>query len=1438
MVGGTRGRPGRGTLRTLQALLRQRRRLLLATVAIALGVGYLAGALTLLDRVGAGLETLAATGVGAEDLVAEGEVAYESSLEKVRRLVPTSVADSVRTVPGVAAVTPRIEDVAVILGADGRPVIAPGLSEQPLGANWPAGAPEPPYDLVTGSPPTGSDDLVIDEGSAATGNLQIGDEVSVVGRNRVGTYRITGLVAAGEGGLPPGSSLALLSTAEARDLFDRPFDDNWLGITLDPGADQAEVAERIRSTLPAGVELVDAQTAAADRQDGLTRSFALVRTLLIGFAALALLVGMVTVANSLALLYAERRRTFASFRLVGARPRQLLLAALVEAALLAVVASLIGAPLGLLIGRGIEWVLAELGSPIPVAGSIVSWQALGWAVVIGVAATVTAAVLPARRVCRVAPIEAVDDATVATSPPVLVTLRTATIAAVLAAGAVFIALIQGRETMLAATAAVVAGVVVFLLGLTPMALATVVAGGVRAVPVPPAALRRIAARDVRRSRTRTAATTGALAVATAVIVTLAVCLSSFVASLEAEVDRTVRADLVVDSGTFTRGGLPGGLLADLKGLPGVEASTGWQLARGTAGVTPLRMTGLDADAALDVVGFEFVGPTPTRLDTDSILLSERAATDAGVTNGDRVPVLFTSGGTEFLEVAGVFRGAGALIGDGVIDRTVVLRQVPATPDLAALVRLDPDDTGARQAVVDLAARYGVTNVLEPAQFVDQRSQLLRGFQRVIQWMLLFTLLQALVGVVNTLLLSVGERRREFGLLRATGATRAQIHRMVLLEGVALAVVGATLGLIVGLALSRAAIVPLAPLGLDSFRVPVVAIGLVGVLAVVVGVLAAVLPARWASRVAPLQAVSDTGDLELRRRRRRRAGRDVPMASPVPVPSSAPVPAPVPTPVGAVLTPPPFGPVAMPPPFGPVAVPPPFVAPVDAPAASAAALAAPMFGAAAAAGSSAGPVVGAERPAPMETTDLSRTGAVAEEQTQVSVGGPLGVPMFGAERVAFERQVAPVEGLEDAPSGPADAPVPTFGAAGVSGGPEVVEEVVAPVGAPNPSAVPMFGAGAASSPVVPPPAPPAPVPAPVPVAAPAPVVPPPAPVAPVFVPPPASVPPAPVPAPVPVAAPAPVVPPPAPPAPVFVPPPAPVPVAVPAPVAPILPPPFAPPGPLGVPEPTPEVELPFAPAAAAPIPDAPDLPPVPEVPLVFGSPIVPSSPDVVGDVPPRRRRRVFDRRAASTTRRRRERSGVGAAEGFLRTDSGDTDSGVEVSSTVEAPSVVPGIVPGAVAGSGEVAAFGSSWAGGPGPSEPGSSVPPPFVPPPVVPPRFVPPPDEPAPTFPGGEPEPVGAAVPALDTLAGALAPGEQVRHVVVGRTSGVECAIARTDRRILVVAARPGRPFVQSLHPTRTVVTVLGPRSLPATVVVIDGTQRLEIVGVADRDQAVRLANG
>ena len=917
-------RPGIGLWRMVGALVRQRRRLLLATIAIALAVGYLAGALTLLDRVSRGLDQLSAAGTERADLIVEGEVAYESALEQTRRLVPASVAPQLEGIPGVAAVVPRIEEVAIILGPDGTPIVAPGLSEQPLGSNWPDDEALSPYRFVgEGRPPEGSDEVVIDERSAATAGFAVGDEVVVVGKAEPRTYRLVGIVTTAEGELPAGASLALLSTDEARDLFGATENDNRVAIRLEPDADVALVESSIRAVLPQGAELVDGVTGAEHRQEGLTRGFTLIRLLVTAFAGLALVVGMVTVANSLTLLYAERRRTLAGLRLVGAHERQLLAAALIEATMLAAVASLIGAPLGLLLGRVIESALGALGTSIPVAGSVVSAPALVAAVVIGTVATVLAAIVPATRACRVAPIEAVADSPAAPRVPWTVRLVNAALvgfgAAVLLTGLMLLGDVEVRTAVTIAVGVVLVGGVLAAL---PTALSVAVAAGIRLVPTRPAALRRIGARDAVRNRARTAATTGALLLATAVVVGLAVFLASFERSANGGVERLVDSDLVVDSGTFTRGGLPSELLTQLEALPEVAAVSGWQVGRLSGVGVALRITGLNGQSVDTVLNPGWTEGSSTTISQGGIALEQATATQLGVSVGDTVPMTFTSGGVEQLVVEGIYTQGSLLLGEAVVDRATLLRQVPASVDIAALVTLEQDTPAARQSVRDLAAEFGVESVLRPEEFVESRSQLLNGFQRVIQWMLLFTLLQALVGVVNTLLLSVGERRREFGLLRATGASRRQLLRLVLNEGLSFAVVGTALGLVVGVGAAVAGIRALERYGLTEVAIPVGVLGVTALAAMALGVVAAVVPARWASAVPPLEAVADAGgDRGERRRRRRRRGAAVPVPVPIAVEAPVAVAPAAPEPVAAPLPPP-----------EPVAVPEPLVEPAAEPVA--------------------------------------------------------------------------------------------------------------------------------------------------------------------------------------------------------------------------------------------------------------------------------------------------------------------------------------------------------------------------------------------------------------------------------------------------------------------------------------------------------------------------
>ncbi|MCO5318823.1 MAG: FtsX-like permease family protein [Microthrixaceae bacterium] len=911
-----------GGIVVLRALLRQRRRLVLAGISIALGVGYLAGALGLLDRIGAGLDELAATSADDADVVIEGDVAYESSLEQVRRLVPSALAASAAGVDGVESVSHRLEDVALVSDEQGEPVATPGLSEQPRGTNWPEDPEVSNLELLEGVAPSSDGEVLLDEHSAEVAGVGTGDTVRVAGKGKVGTYEVSGLVASSDAGRSGGSSLVVLSTDEARLVFDQPDDDNRIAIRLEPDADFEEVTAALRAIAPPGTEVTDGATAAMHATESLTRSFVVVRMLVTAFGVLALLVGTVTVANSLTLLHSQRRRMFAGFRLAGATRGQLRRAALGEAVVLAAVSSVLGVPLGVLLATLIERALGALGSAVPTAGPPLTPAAAAVAVAMGVLATVAAAWRPVATACAVPPVEAVQEVPTVPSRHRHPVVRSAAraIVALAAVGAVGLLASVEVAVVLAVSAAV--AVSVFLLGFVPGVLTATVAMVMRRFPFRPRPLRLVAARDARRNPSRTAATTAAVLLAAAVVSGLAVFLASFTDSVDEAVGNLVAADLVVDSETFTRGGLPSDLVEQLAFVDGVDQASGWKLGRGSVGEYSVRMTGLDAAAAPEVLDLGFEGPDPGALEVGEVWVSAQFADRSGVEIGDSLPVLFHSGGSENLVVTGIYNSGEALLGDLVMEGSVLSAQVPATNDIVALVATD-GEASTEAAVRELAESYGVPSVLGPAEFVSARGEMLRGFERVILWMLLFTLLQALVGVVNTLVLSVGERRREFGLLRVAGTSRAALMRMVLFEGVAFSSVGTLLGILAGTGAAAVGVWALGSIGFGVFTVPVWALLGIAVAAVLVGVAAAWFPARMAAAVPPLDAVADIGAesaLSARRRRLRRrvrqpAGTPGPATGvrpePVGPPPVAPVQAPPTEPVGAPVTPPPFDPSRLP-----------------------------------------------------------------------------------------------------------------------------------------------------------------------------------------------------------------------------------------------------------------------------------------------------------------------------------------------------------------------------------------------------------------------------------------------------------------------------------------------------------------------------------------------
>jgi len=885
----------------LKTLLRQRRRMLLSIVAVALGVGYLAGSLSLLQRVGAGLAAQAGADSERADLVVEGVIASDGPLQQVRKLVPDSNVAAIREIPGVAAVEPRLESKStLIIGLDGTPVIALGLTERPLGANYPADPGLNPYRFVgDGRAPTKADEIVIDAGSAKAAGVKVGDKVGIASKVTTELYTVTGIVEMAEGRLPAGSSLALFELDTARTLFELGPDNNAIAIRLDDDADPDEVTERIEAVLFAGAEVSTGAEYSQHRQASLEKSFTLIRALLVGFAGLALVVGSFTVANSMALLFDHRRRGFAMLRLMGGAPGQLVAAATTEAVIGGVIAGVIGLALGLGVGAGIEQLIQSMGTPLPVAGPALTWWIPVVAILVGATVTVLTALSPARHASRTPPVHAVTGADDRPEDRggLLILARWAATVAVMGAGAALAGLaLAGTQIALIAGGAGAA--IALVLVVLPRLLSGIVGFVTTLLLGRSIALKRMSSLRSRQARTRSASTTAALLLAAAVVTSLTVLSSSFLESVEGQVTSSIDADLIVDSGTFTNGGLSSDLIPALREQPGVDGVSGWRPGQAYIGTPLWRAGGLDGASMFQLLNLDVDGLTPTSFGIGDVVISEDLAASQNLELGQVVPVAFQNGAVVQMTVKAIFRSQlSALLGDIIVDATVMAANLPQSNDVLAFVNLSDDAPADAQAqITKLAKSYGATSVLEPTELVSKRAELLRGFSRVIQWMLTFSVILALIGVANTLQLGVNERRRELGLLRSVGATRRQVLRLVMAEAAALSLVGTLMGMAVGLGAAYATVNALSDFGLDQFVAPTGALGFVAVVAIGLGLIGAIVPALRASKIPLLDAISDSGGTDTARRRLRRANSEAtrspaaPAAAPAAVPPAAAPPA--------------------------------------------------------------------------------------------------------------------------------------------------------------------------------------------------------------------------------------------------------------------------------------------------------------------------------------------------------------------------------------------------------------------------------------------------------------------------------------------------------------------------------------------------------------------
>lgn len=849
---------------TLRSITSRKARLAMTGLAVVLGVAFMAGTLILTDTVRRTFDDLFAdVYAGTDAVVRSSEVISTPFGPDQRGPVPAGVLEVVETTDGVAAAEPAITFLAQIVTPDGE--VLGGTNGPPsFGVNWSNVPGLGVFTIVEGRAPEGPTDVVVDRASAEAGGLGVGDEITLLTSQPPRTFTLVGVATFGELDSPAGANVSLVTLEVASELFGIPDAYTEIGVVATDGTSPEALVQALDARLPDGTEAVTGAERTEEDQQSIASALGFFNTFLLVFAVIALVVGSFIIYNTFSIVLAQRTRELALLRAIGASRRQVLGSVMGEALAVGVVASLVGLVLGAATALGLRSLLDAVGFGIPATSLVVTPTTVAVAVGVGTVITLLAAVFPALRASRIPPIAALRSVATEPKPPV-VRVIVGVLICVLGVLLLVGGLLGGGDAALPGVAGGALFVFVGIAVVAPVLVRPVVRTIGWPLPRLSPVSGNLARRNAMRNPRRTASTAAALMIGVGLVGFIAVFASSATASVNDAIDRSFTGDLIIDSGQFV-GGVSPQLAVEVAGVPGVAASTGVRFLTGElelpdrsdgapAGSGASFLLAVDTVALPDITDPEVVSGRVADLAVDEVAVADSVAGDFGLAVGDTIPARFPTG-ARTLEIAGTYDNR-LLLGDWLIGLD--------TADLVTLERLDaqvwvrtvPDADVAtvQAAVAEVAAPWPSAEVLDLSQFKQRQADQFNQLLALVYVLLALAVVIALVGIANTLALSVYERTRELGLLRAVGMARAQVRSMVIGEAVLIAVFGTLLGLAIGLGFGWLLVRALAGEGLGVLAIPVPTLVVVVILAAIAGVAAALLPALRAGRLDVLDAIS-------------------------------------------------------------------------------------------------------------------------------------------------------------------------------------------------------------------------------------------------------------------------------------------------------------------------------------------------------------------------------------------------------------------------------------------------------------------------------------------------------------------------------------------------------------------------------------------------------
>jgi putative ABC transport system permease protein len=841
----------------LRNLLAHRVRLFTTGLAVALGVAFIAGTLVLTDTITKTFDDLFTDALADTDAMVRAEASFEdpNGFGDLRGRVDASLVDEVADVEGVAVASGDVWGFAQVVDKEGEPVGNPGAGPPTFGVNWPESEELNTWTLVEGRAPRGERDVVLDKGVADDAGYTIGDRATVLVQGAPLEVTVTGIARIGGADSPGGATFTMFTTEAAQRYVGEGGKFDSISIAGDEGASQRELVDRLETVLPDGVEAVTGATVTEENQDAMREGLSFFNTFMLVFALVALLVGGFIIFNTFFITVAQRTRENALLRAIGASRRQVLAAVLLEALGIGLVASALGLLAGIPLAAGLKALLAAFGFDIPAGGIVLATSSAVIAFSAGVIVTVVAAVSPSRKAAKVPPVAAMRDVAVSSTgygSKQRIFVGTGILG--LGAAALLYGLFGDPGNALPIVGL---GVLLVFFGVSVLGR-TVALPLSRVIGLPLPRLRGIAGHLARenamRNPKRTAATASALMIGVGLVSFITIFAASTKASFSNTVDEAFTGDFIATSGQNGVGGVAPEFTARVNELPEIEVAGGVRAGLVEIDGSPRQVLAPSREV-FGIFDVEPVAGSPDDLDATSIAVFDNVADDKDLSIGDRVPVDFTATGPQELTVAMIY-GDNAAAGDWLLGTDAFTANFPDQMDVQVFVKkadgVSADDGLA--AVEGVAADYPGVDVLDQTEYKEEQMGFVDQMLGLVYALLALAILIALLGIGNTLALSIVERTRELGVLRAVGMTRKQLRSTIRWESVIIAVQGALLGLVIGVFFGWALVTALEDEGLNTFTVPVLSLVVVVVLAALAGVVAAVMPARRAARLDVLRAI--------------------------------------------------------------------------------------------------------------------------------------------------------------------------------------------------------------------------------------------------------------------------------------------------------------------------------------------------------------------------------------------------------------------------------------------------------------------------------------------------------------------------------------------------------------------------------------------------------